>query len=111
MGASFPSDDVLGVDKRKSESANRMVYTPGPWELYANTVLICHAKGNDVRAECDPHGRVCRDASWADAKLIAAAPELLEACKAFLDLDNQCGASLAFVMAKKAIQKATDSVV
>jgi hypothetical protein len=39
------------------------------------------------------------------AEIGLAAPELLSACEAFIAADNQCGASLAFDMAKKAIAK------
>lgn len=42
----------------------------------------------------------------ANARLIAAAPDLLAACQAFLEADNQCGANLAFVMAQQAVKKA-----
>ena len=66
-----------------------IVHTPGPWKPYAKTVSACNANGNDVRAECDPHGRVCQNASWADARLIALAPELLQACRDVLEAIEQ----------------------
>jgi beta-N-acetylglucosaminidase len=42
-----------------------------------------------------------------ELRLASAAPDLLAACEAFLEADNQCGINLAFVMAKDAVEKAT----
>jgi hypothetical protein len=57
-------------------------FTPGPWTAKE---WCCHAattvlSGDTVVAECSGHGRPSAD-SIADAKLIAAAPEMYEALK------------------------------
>ncbi len=54
-------------------------HTPGPWQAVA---WMCHAPttvraGNVTIAECGGQGRLVVDCE-ADARLIAAAPELLE---------------------------------
>lgn len=91
---------------------NVVGHTPGPWELYANTVTVGNCKGNDVRAECDPYGRVCRDASMADARLIAAAPDMLVALQAIANHQEFVGGSMSrlsatWKIASDAIAKAT----
>jgi hypothetical protein len=61
-------------------------HTPGPWKAIE---WSCHARTTVVKqmgdinlvvAECSGHGREA-SYSLADAALIAAAPELLEACE------------------------------
>ena len=54
-----------------------MAYTPGPWKLFKDT-------GNDVYQITDGHGAVviADFVNKDNADLIAAAPDLLEACKA-----------------------------
>jgi len=84
-------------------------HTPGPWnvtevclslhgeplrQIEAETVMVA-----DVYADCDE--------GMGNAQLIAAAPDLLAACQAFIAADNQCGVNLAFVMAQDAVKKAT----
>ena len=83
-------------------------HTPEPWtvtEVYygshgepmrqieAETVMIA-----EVYTDCDE--------GMVNAQLIAAAPDLLAACQAFIAADNQCGASMAFAMAQEAVKKA-----
>lgn len=77
------------------------------WEVYPATVKAGDLNGYDVRDRDQPDKRVCQRATKEDATTIAALPELLEACKAFIAAENQCGAALAFDMAEKAIAKAT----
>jgi len=90
-----------------------VVHTPGPWkvsrrfDIYEDTqkpgvggTFIGSTRGNwplpeHINERCE-----------ADARLIAAAPDLLAACLAFIAADNQCGANLAFVMAQEAVKKA-----
>lgn len=65
-------------------------YTPGPWEI--NTVEadddgdLCLMVWGDTQAVCalivDDDEGWDRETAEANARLIAAAPELLEACKA-----------------------------
>lgn len=66
--------------------------TPGPWREYANTVPIGYLAGQDVRADVDPSGKVCRDATLPDVRLIAAArnalPSLLALARRGLEADT-----------------------
>jgi hypothetical protein len=63
-------------------------YTPGPWKAIEWT---CHAPTTVVTdiglvvAECTGHGRDASE-SLGDARLIAAAPELLEALEKMMQL-------------------------
>jgi hypothetical protein len=68
-------------------------HTPGPWaankptqsngraEVYAGPMLVAQAFNWMLDAEGD-------EQCWADARLIACAPELLEALKNFVDVDH-----------------------
>jgi hypothetical protein len=89
-----------------------MNYTPGPWESFGKVVrgkgrFICRVNHQDIADE--PLVRNETD----DARLIAAAPELLEACKAAMLLfdghesrkDSAVIAQLPQLL-KAAIQKA-----
>jgi len=68
-----------------------MKCTPGPWEAIKwecaseTTVVARHADGVIVIAECSGHGRYASE-SVGDARLIAAAPELLEALEEVVNL-------------------------
>lgn len=92
-------------------------HTPGPWEAQK---WHCHAAtsvraGSVTIAECSGLGRLSKDCE-ADACLIAAAPDLLEALKAVLK-DEKWHAAMAdevtdgardnIKMAEAAIAKAT----
>lgn len=71
------------------------MHTPGPWELIGTTLIgktgphsgavaiiaspTCKTSGDAKEADCDDPRW---DEAMANARLIAAAPELLEACKA-----------------------------
>ena len=104
------------LDRRSNAPVDAVAHTPGPWkvprrfEIYQDIgpgrggTYIGTTAGNRVLPES-----VAR-VDEANARLIAAAPELLAACQAFIDCDNQCGANLAFVMAKNAVEKATGEV-
>lgn len=70
------------------------MHTPGPWEvepedvgygpafsiLAANDDVIVHPEGTTIRSDVD----------WANACLIAAAPELLEALKMLVSYTEAC---------------------
>jgi hypothetical protein len=73
------------------------------WPGHVNGVR--NASYSDV--VCDISGDLSLVGPAANARLIAAAPDLLAACQAFIAADNQCGASLAFAMAQEAVKKAT----
>ena len=88
-------------------------FTPGPWELaespHDRVKLINDSKGNTIGAYVD-------FSNLADARLIAAAPELLEAlqeCEKYMEyycpketnvLDKDC--TPALIKARAAIAKA-----
>lgn len=56
-----------------------MKHTPGPWE--ASQWRVCHSVGGDIGVICDTanNAKTRTEENMANAKLIAAAPELLEA--------------------------------
>lgn len=86
-------------------------YTPGPWWmrwLASGGYSIEAPQGDDRRTRVvRGSGGVARQ---ADAALISAAPDLLEACLAFLTADaNDSDARLAaFDLAENAASKALD---
>ena len=67
-------------------SANKSTFTPGPWK--SNCFLVTDTSGVGMyggREICHTGGgRGTSDESEANARLIAAAPELLAACEAAL---------------------------
>ena len=84
-------------------------HTPGPW-------VISKASGNVVAANCPENGGdiVCEAPSWApdsmyywesNARLICAAPDLLEACVAFLEAVSPLQSHYDAIRA--AVEKAT----
>ena len=90
-------------------------HTPGPWtankptrdngraEIHAGCMLVAQAFNWMLDAEGD-------EQCWADARLIAAAPELLEALQDMVsDHASLSAATLAF--ARAAIAKATGEQV
>jgi hypothetical protein len=79
-------------------------HTPGPWHAIhtpGNTHLTIHGEVYDV-ATTKPAGSVEREA--ANARLIAAAPELLEALKLFLAFYNDLADSNPGFMGKLTLQ-------
>ena len=81
-------------------------HTPGPWTARR---MACQTDSHTFNSEVvTSEGGECVASLLrkADASLIAAAPELLAACEAFVESDCQDGASLAFSMAVNAIAKA-----
>ena len=80
-----------------------MTHTPGPW--------VAITKGMDAKVEC-PDGRsfligdiIYHEDNKANARLIAAAPELLDALKMIANQRGMFSHQLA-TMAKEAIAKA-----
>ena len=57
-------------------------HTPGPWKAIAAAVYAGRPLSTVVVS--GDHGRLSADEAEANARLIAAAPELLEACKQML---------------------------
>jgi hypothetical protein len=75
-----------------SASDQPIVHTPGPWSLLCSEArggprcLVVCPKDNEI-ASINPFRE-----SWSeDAELIAAAPDLLAACKSFLDMWHRAG--------------------
>lgn len=74
-------------------------HTQGPWEI-----IWPENKGVSPRIKCDSFGTICRlndiwptengyEENLANARLIAAAPELLEALEIITDMLMSCGES------------------
>jgi len=62
-----------------------MKHTPGPWRLAEGSVVDQTNTVIPISGIAQPHGYVPEDdVSWANARLIAAAPELLEALKSLV---------------------------
>lgn len=90
-----------------------MLHTPSPWHLGRNgkrSYRDVEDSNNFAIAQCFPYGNA-EDflIANANAQLISAAPELLEALKAFLDLDFPEGA-LDNTLAQMAIDKALKAI-
>jgi len=96
----------------KNNEATISEHTPGEWKSYQTE------KGYSIESTSEsgsliPVATIHRfyKNSQANAKLIAAAPDLLEACKLFLEFDKQGGLDLrqkVFNAVDKAIKKATE---
>jgi ketosteroid isomerase-like protein len=87
-------------------------HTPGPWTVADNNEVHCDAK--TIAMVADLNWGQYRDAEdngeaefEANARLIAAAPELLEALKALTDADTDFTRAWAKEAARAAIAKAT----
>jgi hypothetical protein len=82
-------------------------HTPGPWVVDDESQVIA---GNRVVAQvfgpCEPSNCVDIDREWADACLIAAAPELLEALEALIDEAHPIRYDQRKAMAHAAVAKA-----
>ena len=52
-------------------------HTPGPWQQHGSTPSIIVAEGVDIAQAFCPKGDGSLHECWANARLIAAAPELL----------------------------------
>jgi len=92
-------------------------HTPGPWQLVAADdyeihsdavpeAFPHHCKGDDLGRFVALIGNRADDFGRANARLIAAAPELLEALRELLDLHVAHHNSIEHAAARKAISKA-----
>ena len=97
-----------------------MKHTKGPWKILPRNRNLANGRGPgyDVQKD-DPDGLgeiICDRAMLADALLIAAAPDLLEALKMFLDLygghaaDDAREQRYEIIAARRAIAKAEREV-
>lgn len=92
-------------------------HSPGPWRFEhgkkdKDALLIFNHTGKWALANCSWPAGVERDECVANARLVAAGPELLEACKAIVECSQYwanafSGERRALDMARKAIVKAT----
>lgn len=60
-----------------------MSHTPGPWRRIARSIAATHEGFIDIKV-AEVTGWFGEDAATANAHLIAAAPDLLEACRAVM---------------------------
>ena len=82
-----------------------MKHTPGPWELNpAGEPVIRWGDDGGQYAVLEPDEMY--DGWKTDARLIAAAPDLLEACRLAITALSQHDELVAFRAAEKAIAKA-----
>lgn len=88
-------------------------HTPGPWETDRNNVhsgqiaTIHHCLNNDWVEVWSPNWPADEDEQEANARLIAAAPELLEALEGFVACWDACASPVEFAeKARAAIAKA-----
>jgi len=90
------------------------LHTPGPWEVKATTYPIADTGDYDTQFDIRANGKAFAfvhdgdETAKANARLIAAAPELLEALCDTLDaLECWTGSDVRIIKAKSAIAKAT----
>ncbi len=91
-------------------STETQKHTPGPWESQATAGYETHGQRAVYAEENGKDIAIVYDGE-ANARLIAAAPELLEACKALVGSDHDgksftSRAALATRLARAAIAKA-----
>jgi hypothetical protein len=92
-------------------------HTPGPWNIGTkNGARVWSENGETLIADADASESLRKEIKKANARLIAAAPDLLEALTKLLDMNERCDAGFAphvelrFAirdMARAAITKAT----
>jgi hypothetical protein len=84
---------------------SKIEHTPGPWEAYHVSSAGWSVRMAQPREGFDSPDPICSMAWWqfdkpgiidsdisgANARLIAAAPELLAACKSFIDMWHRAG--------------------
>jgi hypothetical protein len=88
-----------------------MQHTPGPWQVNSNDPLhVCDADGESRGCSPIAFVQVGNDGRWtakANARLIAAAPELLERLEELLEYSENLRGSGVYNRARAAIAKAT----
>lgn len=68
-------------------SAEKLKHTPGPWKLKGlNPPRIYADEGKEIICQCDSMGEMTQSQEKANARLIAAAPELLAALELLLPM-------------------------
>ena len=86
-------------------------HTPGPWKLRLGTGVqydyIIETKAGALVAAYPHYSGATKKVTKANARLIAAAPDLLEALNALLDDVGRANSMLGAIKARAAIAKAT----
>jgi hypothetical protein len=86
-------------------------HTPGPWQVNSNDPLhVCDADGESRGCSPIAFVQVGNDGRWtakANARLIAAAPELLERLEELLEYSENLRGSGVYNRARAAINIAT----
>ena len=74
----------INADLRAMDATPRGKHTPGPWEVRTDCGPSLYISERGKLSHANVWGRCeqSRETTIADARLIAAAPDLLEACKA-----------------------------
>src|SRR4051812_37585185 len=83
-----------------TDPAERAAHTPGPWLAEADDSSVFDSEGREV-ADCLTFPFAGEEAE-ANARLIAAAPELYEALKALIVLSDSAAWDKAFAALAKA---------
>ncbi len=87
-------------------------HTPGPWLQWAGSNIIIRLHSGEDRVEdlriCEVAPNTFGDAGRANARLIAAAPELLEACLVFA---RWAQAGQSFVYPPGSLSQVTDAIL
>jgi hypothetical protein len=78
----------MNTEKDK-QAGERTQHTPGPWMASVNSIIV-FARGQDRICTLNSNETLFpKSEREANARLIAAAPELLEACKVALNYCSQ----------------------
>lgn len=77
-------------------------YTPGPWEVHQGYDYLCILRPDDTT----DYAIHVPDGDVADARLIAAAPELFERLEELLEYSEHLKGSEVYARAERAIAKA-----
>lgn len=94
------------LSKALAEPATSGKPTAGTWSVYANTVRTGNRKGYDIVSDANVSSvRICEKCTLEDAQLMAAAPELLDACKSLLMLSMPSDVS-----GRRMVEKAREAV-
>jgi hypothetical protein len=82
-------------------------HTPGPWRIQCGEFVVADLD-DGIETVADTFSLVSNDRQQANARLIAAAPKLLKACKTLMGMFEDAGVTdtVGYDMARKAIAEA-----
>jgi hypothetical protein len=97
------------VLKRLKTRDMKTKHTPGPWtfDSRATGTYNVRTESRYIAIISDHPKRELSDQMLPNAKLIAAAPELLEACASVLNANNNSLPAVVIIQLNEAIEKAT----